>query len=396
MIIENVKLNKIYDSRGQETLEVILYANGINAVSQVPQGKSKGANEVISLEYQKAKEVLENSVKAEILSHDFGNIENFDNFLIRLDGTENKSRLGGNLMLGLSLSFARLLAQNEHKELWQILREGFFPGVKENPIPKIFANLINGGVHADNNLSFQEYMAVSQEENDANKVVVDMLSCYEKLKSYFKQTRNIRNVPIGDEAGFSLEFKNNEEPLYVLEDIIKQNNHNFKIALDVAASSFFKDGNYSIDGSKMNKKELLNYHSSLFEKHPLLYSIEDPFEESDFESFKNLKENISSENLVVGDDLTTTNPKIIQKANEQNSINAVIIKANQIGTLSETARAIQKADGFNFKTIISHRSGETRDNFLMHIAKASNAYGIKIGSPKRERILKYDEFLRFY
>ena len=396
MIIENVKLNKIYDSRGQETLEVILYANGINAVSQVPQGKSKGANEVISLEYQKAKEVLENSVKAEILSHDFGNIENFDNFLIRLDGTENKSRLGGNLMLGLSLSFARLLAQNEHKELWQILREGFFPGVKENPIPKIFANVINGGVHADNNLSFQEYMAVSQEENDANKVVVDMLSCYEKLKSYFKQTRNIRNVPIGDEAGFSLEFKNNEEPLYVLEDIIKQNNHNFKIALDVAASSFFKDGNYSIDGSKMNKEELLNYHSSLFEKHPLLYSIEDPFEESDFESFKNLKENISSENLVVGDDLTTTNPKIIQKANEQNSINAVIIKANQIGTLSETARAIQKADGFNFKTIISHRSGETRDNFLMHIAKASNAYGIKIGSPKRERILKYDEFLRFY
>lgn len=401
MKIQKATINKIYDSRGEETLEVILAdENGFFASSQIPQGKSKGSNEAVCFDFKKSKNVLENSVLPRILNKDFSGIREFDDTLIKLDGTKNKSNLGGNLTLGLSLSFAKLLATQKKEQLWQILQETFFNHILTKSIPpKIFANLINGGVHAKNNLSFQEYMIIANGNgDDIESKIEKTLKFYEISREYFQKKFNIKNMAIGDEAGFSLDFKNNEEPIAMLEELIKQNGFekDFKIAIDAAASSFYKDGRYEIDEKLLDKGEFLEYYSSLFSKYDLLQSIEDPFYESDFESHSKLKSLLTEDKMIIGDDLTTTNKALIEKAGGESAINAVIIKPNQIGTVTETANAISASKDFNLKTIISHRSGETEDNFLIHFAKASNAYGVKIGSPRRERVLKYNELLRLY
>lgn len=401
MKIKNIKLNKVYDSRGEETLEVILIdENGNYASSQIPQGKSKGSNEVVCLDFQKAKNALENLILPEILNKEFLDIKDLDQTLIKIDGTKDKSNLGGNLTLGLSLSFTKILAIQKKEQLWQVLQESFFNHAPEKIVsPKIFVNLINGGTHADNNLSFQEYMIVANHNGDDTQSKIEkIIKFYNLLQDRLKNDFKMKQLPIGDEAGFSLDFKSNDEPIAILEELIKTNDfkNDFRIALDAAASSFYRDENYAIDGKNFDKNEISTYYTSLFSKYEFLQSVEDPFYESDFESHSKLKSLLTEDKLIVGDDLTTTNKPLIERAGDEAAINAVIIKPNQIGTVTETANAINAARDFNLKTIISHRSGETEDNFLIHFAKASNAYGVKIGSPRRERIFKYNELLRLY
>ena len=394
--IKDTKINEILDSRKDKTIEVVLVdKNGKEAKSQIPKGKSTGSKEAVSLGYEKAKENSKKILK-ELSEKDFGSISEIDNFLIELDGTENKSNLGGDLTLGISISFARLLAQEKQKELWEVLKGEFFKNEAGSTPPHIFANMINGGEHAENNLAFQEYIVVAKTENGVKNATENLTNFYDNLKESLKEKTGLSEIPLGDEAGFCVSLKNSEEPFFVLEKLIKENfsESDFKLATDIAGNSFYKDGKYTIDKKEYDSPSLVKYYKSLFEKVDLLFSIEDPFYENDTEAFLSLKNSLSCEKIIVGDDLTTTNKKEIEKNKEK--ISGVIIKANQIGTLTETMEAIKTAHKNNIKTIISHRSGETDDCFLVHIAKASNAYGVKIGPPARERLLKYEELEKIY
>ncbi len=397
MKIVNIGVNEILDSRGEKTLEVVLTDENDNkASSQIPKGKSTGSREAVSLGYQKAKENLKEKILPEVLNKEFSTITELDNFLLNLDGTKNKANLGGDLTLGISISFARLLAQKNKKELWEILREEFFPDENNSTSPRIFANMINGGEHANNNLAFQEYIVVAETKENVKKTKESLLQFYNALNEKFKKEIGLEKISLGDEAGFCVNLTNSEEPFFILEKMIKENfsESNFKIATDIAANSFYKDGKYIIDDKEFDEPSLVKYYTTLFKKIELFLSIEDPFYENNPESFEKLKNLLDNDKIIVGDDLTTTNPNEIEKFKK--SINGIIIKANQIGSLTETALAINTAKNYDIKTIISHRSGETDDCFLIHIAKASNAYGVKIGPPQRERILKYDELIRIY
>ncbi len=397
MKIVNIEVNEILDSRGEKTLEVVLTDENYNkASSQIPKGKSTGSREAVSLGYQKAKENLKEKILPEVLNKEFNTITELDNFLLNLDGTKNKANLGGDLTLGVSISFARLLAQKNKKELWEILREEFFQDENNSTPPRIFANMINGGEHANNNLAFQEYIVVAETKENVKKTKESLLKFYNALNEKFKKEIGSEKISLGDEAGFCVNLKNSEEPFFILEKMIKEDfsESNFKIATDIAANSFYKDGKYIIDDKEFDEPSLVKYYTTLFKKIELFLSIEDPFYENNPESFEKLKNLLDNNKIIVGDDLTTTNLNEIEKFKK--SINGIIIKANQIGSLTETALAINTAKNYDIKTIISHRSGETDDCFLIHIAKASNAYGVKIGPPQRERILKYDELIRIY
>lgn len=400
MKIKNIVLRKIFDSRAQGTLEVVMIDEETNYVlSEVAQGKSKGSNEIISVDYDRALKSLNEAILPQVLNKDFNSIQEFDNYLIGLDGTKNKSNLGGNLILGCSISFSRLIALKEKKELWQILRQQFFNEEgKVVSIPCIFSNFIEGGVHALDNLAFQEYLLVGKTDKNINQTIENIIFLYDRLNLYLKTKYSSNCVILGDEAGFSSNFNNSIEPISILDKIVKESHleEHFKLAIDMASNAFYKDGFYIIDNKRYSLDNLLNYYYQLFNQHQSLMSIEDPFEEKDFTSFKSLKEILSDDKLIVGDDICTTNPELITKACKENSINAVIIKPNQIGTITETAISIKLAKQYKIKTIVSHRSGETEDNFIVHLAKAANAYGIKIGAPQRERIMKFNEMLRLY
>lgn len=397
MKIKDVILRETFDSTARPALEVELVdEEGRVARSQAPQGKSKGGKEAVSFDFEKARSSL-NEIKPEVLDKNFASISEFDNKLMGLDGTENKSRLGGNLLLVLSISFARLLSIRENKQLWEILRDEYFGDYSNSPKPpKILANLIEGGAHANNNLTFQEYLIIAEVSGGIAELIKGISQFYADLIINLNERCKVKIVPIGDEAGACPDFKNNLEPLEALSDLIKEGGHEnkFKIAIDAAANSFYKEGLYTIDEQKLDPQNLLDYYSELFNKFELLKSIEDPFEEGDFESFKKLKEVVGQDKLVVGDDLTVTNKELISKAKD--SINGVIIKPNQVGTVSETAESINTAKEENLNTIISHRAGETEDNFIIHLARASNAFGLKIGVPQRERVTKYNELIRLF
>lgn len=398
MIITEIKVNKIQDSRGADTIEVLLTNDtNLSAKASVPKGKSTGGREAMSLGPIKALENAEKILK-EIKDIDFNSIRELDEKIINLDGTEDKSNLGGDLILGISIAFARILGKEKNKDLWEILQEEFFmenSGTKK--MPYIFANMINGGEHAEDNLAFQEYIVLADTQNKIAKTKEDLVKFYEKLGQKLKARNQDAELKLGDEAGYCADFENSKEPFTILQEIIKEGfeSKNWRLASDIAANSFYDNSEkYIIDDEEMSDASLLTYYRKLFEERPLLYSIEDPFEENDTKAFLELNHIFGRDMIIMGDDLTTTNPKSIEKYKDM--INAVIIKANQIGSVTETMEAIKVANKHNMKTVISHRSGETDDCFLVHIARASNAYGVKIGPPARERLLKYEELERIY
>ncbi|OHA01636.1 MAG: hypothetical protein A3C12_00865 [Candidatus Sungbacteria bacterium RIFCSPHIGHO2_02_FULL_49_20] len=395
MKIHDITVRKIFDSRGESTIEILLKSGNRWFSASVPSGKSRGSREAKVFSFAEVVRALV-QIRRAILKKDFSSIRACDNALIRLDGTKNKSSLGGNLMLGISVAFARAFAAAKNEESWQTLRREFFPKGVSGRAPRIFANVINGGAHADNNLDIQEYMVVAGGASVRARVG-NLIDFYNRLGAILKKKNSGRMVPVGDEGGYSLDFKNNFEPIAVLENLIRARGlaDSFALALDAAATGFFARGSYVFGGKKLTSVRLADEYARYFEKSRILFSIEDPFAERDADGFSLIRKKMPRA-WVVGDDLTVTSSSEIRKYAESSAINAVIIKPNQIGTVSEAADAILAARQCGLKTIISHRSGETEDAFIIHLAKASSADGVKIGAPARERIAKYNELMRLY
>ena len=364
---------KILDSRGEETLKVVMKTDrgGWSSVS-LPQGKSKGKKEVISLKVNESlkriKEIFSFLANKKISSQ-----EQLDRLLLKLDGTENKRNLGGNTILGISLSLAKNFAQSRKQELYQYLKELIDKKEKISFNLKLLFNLINGGLHSPSGPSIQEYLLLTN--LDKGRGIWLASKIYHSLGKKLK-------AGLGDEGGFILRERDNELPLRLLKQIVKKINSSQKIrfGLDVAAS---------------NIKEKINI-LKLVEKYNLLY-LEDPKKENNFAGFRKLREELKSQGkdtLVVGDDLTATNPQRIKRAIREKSIDGIIVKPNQIGSLTEAIEAIKIAKKNKLKVIISHRSGETCDNFIADLALASNAWGLKSGAPSRsERNSKYNRLL---
>lgn len=398
MRIKDISVKEIKDSRGESTIEVdVAGENGNVCFSQIPSGKSRGKNEVAILRPTEAKRALEEKIKPNVIGQEFNSIRELDDFLISLDGTDRKEKLGGNLVLGISIAFARLTAKIQKKELWQVLNDEFFGGEVHQNKPLIFSNLINGGVHAKNNLDIQECMVVVKTHSSYKESVKSLKDFYVKLGDVLKNKFRLGKLSLGDEGGYSLEFANNLEPVLVLAEAIKENDFRkiFSIALDAAANGFYEDGVYNFDGRKLDTGKMIETYRRYFETIPLLVSIEDPFAEDDPEGFKKLQLILDGK-LVVGDDLTVTNPITIKKVAEDKLISGVIIKPNQIGTVTETCEAMRVAHANGIKTIVSHRSGEVEDPFIIHFARAGGAYGVKIGAPVESRMSKFRELEKIY
>jgi len=396
--ITKIVAEEIKDSRGNPTLKVTVSVGNNSDSFSVPSGASTGAHEAHELRDEDNKGVtkainkVNNIIAPALIGQDVLNQKEIDRIMIELDGTSNKDNLGGNSMIGVSIACAKTASKVSGVEVFEHLRT-LAEMKPSRKTPYLYMNLINGGKHAKNDLAFQEYHIVPDTENIEEAVEIGIV-IQNTLKDLIRRDLGEESVSLGDEGGFAPKISDIKQPLFYLRTAIKQNDLEGKVrlALDVAATSFYKDGMYKIDGKDVSKAELLDIYNSLIEEFNLL-SIEDPFEEEDFESFKKLKEN--NETIVVGDDLTVTNKNLLQEAIERGSINAMIIKPNQIGTLSETLETMKLARENDIELIVSHRSGETDDDFIADLAYAFNCFGLKSGAPlKPERKVKYDRLIK--
>ena len=403
MKITEANLKIILDSRGKETLEAELCGTSVDlrGIASVPAGKSTGAHEAFVLEPKKALEKFE-EIKNKILEKDFQSQKEFDNFLISLDGTENKSNLGGNLILALSLAFARLKAKSEGKELFQYIRDNFQFSIFNFQSPRPIFNVINGGAHAQNKLEFQEFQVIPMVDDFGIALSVGK-EFYRKLQEFLENKFGKENILLGDEAGYSAPFRNNEEAIECIAEVIEKYKYPLRIGLDVAATQFYKMnyelgimnyGIYIIGGKEYSAEELKDYYLKLIDAYNII-SIEDPFHEEAFDDFAVLSHRIATKDfLVITDDLTTTNPERLKTTINKKSGNAILIKLNQIGTLTETLEVVKMAYENDWQALVSHRSGETMDDFIADLAVGINTWGIKAGAPaKPERLAKYNRIL---
>ncbi|MCX6756623.1 MAG: phosphopyruvate hydratase [Candidatus Nomurabacteria bacterium] len=395
--IKNVKAEIINDSRNVPTLSVsVTTDSGFTGVCMVPSGASTGKYEAFELRddgtskgsVTKAQVIVNTKINEALIGFDIYKQREIDDLLIKLDGTDNKTNLGGNSLLGVSVACAKAAAKALDKEFYeylQTLRE-----VSSNiTCPKLYFNLINGGKHANTSLAFQEYHLVPQVES-----VVESLEIAQKVQDALGALilEKYGEVARGDEGGYAIPTENIREPLEILSQAVEVCGVSDKVmfALDVAASSFHNDSNqlYKIGNEEHTKEELKDTYISLSGDFPLI-SIEDPFHEEDFESFAELQAVLPSV-VIVGDDLTVTNVKRVEKAISMASITGMIIKPNQIGTLSETIDTITFAQKNGIKCIVSHRSGETMDDMIADITVAFKTFGIKSGARGPEvREVKY-------
>lgn len=386
--IQKITVKKILDSRGNPTIAVTVRTEKASGTFAVPSGASTGSFEAVSLKnINIAIRVVDTVISPALFGMDVCNQNGIDKKMIALDGTKNKSRLGANAMVGVSIAVAKAAARLLGMETFAYLRT--LKKIKPSRrTPLLFMNLINGGKHAHNNLAFQEYHIVPI-TNNVRKAVHIGITVQKNLKQLLRP-RFKKKIPVGDEGGYAPNTKSIIEPLKILSEVIKKSGYKVKIrlALDVAASSFYGRKKYAVDGKKINSNNLLKLYGALIETFDI-FSIEDPFEENDFKNFAKLR-NAYPRLTVVGDDLTTTNKTRLMRAIKEKSINAIIIKPNQIGTLSETLETMQIARKHNIACIVSHRSGETNDDFIADLAYAFGCFGLKAGAPlKKERMIKY-------
>ena len=397
--ISKILAEEIKDSRGNPTLCVTVWVGEFFASFSVPSGASTGAHEAHELRDEDGKGVqnavnkVNDVIAKALIGQDVLNQKEIDRIMTELDGSKNKDKLGGNSMIGVSIACAKVAAKVTNVEVFEHLRtlSEIRPSRK---IPHLYMNLINGGKHAQNDLAFQEYHVVSNTDN-VNEAVDIGIRIQESLKEIIESDLGEESISMGDEGGYAPKISDIKKPLMYLNEAIKENNLEGKVrlALDVASSSFFNDGKYRIDEKDVSKEELMNLYDLLIKEFNLI-SIEDPFDEEDFESFRKLKEGEDGL-IVVGDDLTVTNKILLQKAIDENSVNAMIIKPNQIGTLSETLETMRLARENNVELIISHRSGETDDDFIADLCYAFSCFGLKSGSPlKSERMVKYQRLIK--
>ena len=401
--IKSVKGRQVFDSRGNPTVEAEVFLdNGISSTAISPSGASTGAFEAHELRDQDSNKFLGKSVNIAVeninkkISNTLKGLEannqkNIDKILLDLDGTENKTNLGANATLAVSLANSKCSAITNNKSLFKNLGNKF-----SLPIPLM--NIINGGAHADNHLNIQEFMI----RPDSAKNIMDAIEkCYiviQNLKKLLKSNKMLTNV--GDEGGFAPSINTNEEALELIVNSIEKSKlkpgKDIVICLDVAANELVNEkGDYSIQSKNYTSvNDNINYYKKLISNYPIK-SIEDPFAEDDWESWKKITNEIGNKVQIVGDDLFVTNSKRLDKGIKEKSANSILVKPNQIGTLSETLDVISMAKAANFNTIISHRSGDTEDTFISDLAVATMSSQIKTGSLARsERVAKYNRLLR--
>ena len=397
MKITNLYAREILDSRGNPTVECELTTENFTVRASVPSGASTGTNEALELRdgdsryhgkgVTKAVNNVNTIIKNALIGKEL-NQKVLDNLLLELDGTKNKTNLGANAILSVSLCIMKAIAKSQNKDIYEL-----FDGPYTMPYPMM--NIINGGVHATSSLEIQEFMIVPNQSTFKERLRCGA-EVFQTLKSILKQ--NGFSTSVGDEGGFAPTFKTIEEVLDYIMLAIKESGYvpgkDVNLALDAAASEFYKDGKYTINKKELTKEELINYYIKLTETYPII-SIEDAFSEDDIDSIKKLTELIGNKIMLVGDDYFVTNIEYLQKGITEKYNNAILLKANQIGTITEMLETIKLAKNSGFKTIISHRSGETEDTFISQMAVGLNLGYIKTGSLCRgERIAKYNELLR--
>ena len=404
-IISDVYAREVLDSRGNPTVEVEVYLeSGAIGRAMVPSGASTGAYEAVELRdgdsaryggkgVLKAVENVNEVIAPELLGMDALDQIGIDNQMIELDGTPNKAKLGANAILGVSMAVARAAAEALELPLYVYLG-GF--NAKQLPVPMM--NILNGGEHADNNVDIQEFMVMpvgAQSFSDALRMGTEI---FHNLKAVLKEKG--LNTAVGDEGGFAPNLTSNEEALQTIVEAIKQAGYqpgqDVFLALDVAATEMYKDGIYRLEGEGLTKTsdEMVDFLASLADKYPII-SIEDGLSEDDWDGWKKLTDRLGSKVQLVGDDLFVTNTERLSRGSESETANSILIKVNQIGTLTETFDAIEMAKRAGYTAVISHRSGETEDTTIADIAVATNAGQIKTGAPSRtDRVAKYNQLLR--
>lgn len=402
--IEDVKARQILDSRGNPTVEVdVTLSCGVVGRAAVPSGASTGIFEALEMRdgdksiycgksVLKAVDNVNNVIAPELIGENAADQQAIDKLMLELDGTDNKSKLGANAILGVSLACAKASAMAFEMPLYRYLG-----GINATTLPVPMMNVLNGGAHADNNVDFQEFMITPVGASSFSEAIRMGAEVFHNLKTVLKDKGMVTSV--GDEGGFAPNLSSNEEALQVIIEAIEKAGYTteqVKICLDVASSEFYEDGKYNLagEGKVLSREEMVDFLANWVEKYPII-SIEDGMAEEDWEGWKMLTDRIGGCCQLVGDDLFVTNTKRLAKGIETGTANSILIKVNQIGSLTETLNAMNMAFKAGYTAISSHRSGETEDTFIADLAVATNCGQIKTGSASRtDRICKYNQLIR--
>ena len=402
-LIDAIHAREILDSRGNPTVEVeVLLSDGQIGRAAVPSGASTGEHEAVELRdgdkgrylgkgVQKAVDAVIDQIAPALTGFDATDQRSIDQAMIDLDGTPNKAKLGANAILGVSLAVANAAAASADLPLYKYLG-----GPNAHVLPVPLMNILNGGSHADSDVDIQEFMIVPIGAETFSEGLRWGVEVYHNLKSVL-QAKGL-STGLGDEGGFAPNLPSNRAALDLIQEAIKNAGYtpgkDIALALDVASSEFFKDGAYQFEGKALSATEMSAYYAELVADYPLV-SIEDPLDENDWEGWKTLTDSIGDKVQLVGDDLFVTNPSILQRGIDTKTANSLLVKVNQIGSLTETLDAVSLAQRAGYTTITSHRSGETEDTTIADISVATNAGQIKTGAPARsERVAKYNQLLR--
>jgi enolase len=407
--ITQIKAREVIDSRGNPTVEVdVILDNQILGRAMVPSGASTGEHEACELRdgdsarylgkgVLTAVQNVNEEINKELSGFTTGKQEDLDHFLIKLDNTENKSRLGANAILGVSMAYAKANALDAGIPLYRYFADLY--GSKGNTLPVPMMNILNGGAHADNNVDLQEIMIMPIGSTKFSEALRTGAEIFHELKKVLKGKK--LNTAVGDEGGFAPDLKSNKEALAVVAEAAEAAGYklgsDIVLALDCASSEFYKDGKYILANEAQTDKtvaDMIAFYQDLKTDFPI-YSIEDGLDENDWDGWKALTESMGSQMQLVGDDLFVTNSKLLNKGIQQKVSNSILIKVNQIGTITETLDAIRMAHKAGYTTVISHRSGETEDTTIADLAVGTDAGQIKTGSLCRtDRIAKYNQLLR--
>ena len=402
MKIIDVKAREILDSRGNPTVEVdVTLENGVMARAAVPSGASTGEREALEMRDNdisryngkgvlKAVKNVNERIKPVVIGMDVFDQYGIDTAMLELDGTKTKKSLGANAILGVSMAVLKAAAKAKGMPLYKYVAEG-------RTLPVAMMNILNGGAHADNKLDFQEFMIIPQRDTIHERIRVGS-EVFHALKSVLNKKG--LSTGVGDEGGFAPDLGSNTEGFELIMDAIKKAGYepgkDVKLAIDVAASEFYSDGKYNLkgEGRSLTTDELIDFYKELVSKYPIV-SIEDPVDENDWDGFAKITKELGDKIQLVGDDLFVTNKECLQKGIDMNAGNAILLKVNQIGTITETLETIKLAKENGYKTIISHRSGETEDTTIADLAVGLDLGQIKTGSMSRtDRICKYNQLIR--